>query len=163
MDRFFKLFFATSVPFGILMGLYCRSFIVALFSGTFFGFFMTIAFRKIEDLSLKKIGKDSSDVGVQKEKSFSVSLSKAEANKKIKIVLNEMHAEIINEDSGSGIIKAKTKISWKSFGEIITIRFSENGKQVTVFVESRPLLGTTLVDYGKNLQNVEKFAKLMIS
>jgi hypothetical protein len=163
MKRFFKLFFATAIPFGVLMGCFSHNFVSGLFQGLFFGFFMAITFRIMENVSLKKMGKKSSDVGVHQEKKFNVPLLKGEANKKIKDVLNEMKTNLTKDDSENGVIEAKTKINWKSFGETLTIRFVENENQTTIFVESRPSLGTTMVDYGKNLQNVEKFERLMTS
>jgi len=157
------LFLATGVPFGVIMGYFYHSFVQGIIAGVFFGFFMALCFRIMESLSLKMMGKKDSDIGVRQEKKFNVSLSKEDAIGKIKIALNKMKAKITNDDSNNGIIEAKTRFSWKSVSEIITIRFIENSGQTVIFVESRPALSTTMVDYGKNLQNVEKFQELMSS
>ena len=163
MKRFFKLFFYTGVPSGILMGYFYHSFSQGLTFGLFFGFFCTLCFRIMETIALKKIGKRDSDFSVRQERKFEVTMLKQDAIRKIKLVLDEMKAKILNDDSSNGIIEAKAGFSWKSFGEIIIVRFSGNNGKMEIFVESRPALATTMVDYGKNLQNVEKFQELMCS
>jgi hypothetical protein len=163
MKRFFKLFFVNGISFGVVMGLISHNFVGELFEGVFFGFFMAVALIIMEKISLGKMGKKSSDIGVRQEKKFNVPLSKVEVIKKVRDVLGEMKINITKDDSQNGIIEAKTGINLKSFGEILTIKFFENENEMVVFVESHPSLPTTMVDYGKNLQNVEKFEELMIS
>jgi hypothetical protein len=58
-------------------------------------------------------------------------------------------------DEGQGVVEAENGFTWKSFGE--SIRFTVLGGDESVQlveVESRPSLRTTLVDYGRNHDNV---------
>jgi len=63
---------------------------------------------------------------------------------------------IQKEDRFQGRIDAKVGMTWKSVGEIITFeiwRVDNNRTQVEI--SSRPALGTTFFDFGKNSGNVE--------
>lgn len=55
------------------------------------------------------------------------------------------------------IIKAEANMSWKSFGESITLRlFSENQGITKLQMISEPIMRFTVADFGKNYENVEK-------
>jgi hypothetical protein len=56
----------------------------------------------------------------------------------------------------NGIISAKTRMSWASFGEeiIIEAKAVEGGKTL-VKIGSSPVAKFTAIDYGKNFRNVE--------
>ncbi len=57
-------------------------------------------------------------------------------------------------DEATGKIIISTKMSWKSCGETIALSFSKvNENTVKIEISSKPLLRTTLVDYGKNIEN----------
>ena len=61
-----------------------------------------------------------------------------------------------------GRIKARTKISWKSFGEIVEFTLSKvNDNMTQVVITSKPALPTTLFDYGKNSENVKKICAFL--
>lgn len=69
-----------------------------------------------------------------------------------------LNGKIRTQDRATGLIEARTGMTWKSFGEdiLITLReISENQTQVRV--ASRPTLLITWVDYGKNAENIERF------
>lgn len=47
-------------------------------------------------------------------------------------------------------------MSWKSFGELVEVSVKPNGGNKTLIeITSKPSLPTTMVDYGKNQENVE--------
>ncbi len=61
----------------------------------------------------------------------------------------------IQEDLPGGVIKVKTRLSWKSFGEIVEMQITNLGDRETrVRVRSEPRAPWTSLDYGKNLDNV---------
>ena len=61
----------------------------------------------------------------------------------------------IQEDLPGGVIKVKTRLSWKSFGEIVEIQITNLGDRETkVRILSDPRVPSTSLDYGKNLDNV---------
>ena len=64
--------------------------------------------------------------------------------------------KIVCQDMESGYIKARTGISWKSYGEIIEFNLTKVDELSTkVKIQSKPQILTTLIDYGKTLENVE--------
>jgi hypothetical protein len=66
--------------------------------------------------------------------------------------------ELQESDSSSGYIKAKTKMSWKSFGENIELRINHNG---AINITSTSSVPTTLYDYGKNKENIESLFRTL--
>jgi hypothetical protein len=64
--------------------------------------------------------------------------------------------KIHNEDRSQGKIVAKAGMTWKTWGDVISFEVRRIGNDaIQVAVSSRPSVRTTLVDYGKNLENVE--------
>lgn len=64
-------------------------------------------------------------------------------------------SKIIKEDRLNGIIYAKGGVTWKTFGDHIEfnlVKIDDNRTEVEF--SSSPAIRSTLVDYGKNLQNV---------
>ncbi|MFK0730372.1 MAG: hypothetical protein ACFKPT_23860 [Gloeotrichia echinulata GP01] len=61
-------------------------------------------------------------------------------------------------DNTSGYIKAKAGWSWKSFGEKIELQINHNG---IINAQSACSVSTTLLDYGKNKENLEKLFKTL--
>lgn len=74
-------------------------------------------------------------------------------------------AYIKKADSKEGTIIVRVGMSWKSFGEKITflIKPLGNGElpQTLVKIESKPVLPTTLYDYGKNRENVQTITQFL--
>ncbi len=52
-------------------------------------------------------------------------------------------------------------VSWKSWGEIIAFDIHKTNDVIQVEISSRSVVHTTLVDYGKNLENVEKIVSFL--
>jgi hypothetical protein len=175
MKRFLKLFIATGVPFGLFWGISMYLVVwskkdvslnvcvlASALAGFSYGLCMAIFFLIYEKLALKKMGKNLSVMGVKKEKEFTLALGYTDALNKIKENLTLLNAKVKTFDEKHGLIIAKTGISWKSFGEILFVTVKkDNGNIVRVKIESKPALATTMVDYGKNLENVEKLYNLM--
>jgi hypothetical protein len=94
--------------------------------------------------------------------SFELIDSAEELFKKCIQVLNQMGAKITDQNKISGEIKASTSMSWKSFGELILIRMTENKNGKTeIYISSSPKLRTTLLDYGKGYENVDEIASFI--
>ncbi len=68
----------------------------------------------------------------------------------------------IEADPANGEIKARTGLSWESWGEMITLVLREKGPKLTsVEIRSRPWLGSSSLDSGKNYCNVEEVARYL--
>jgi len=66
-------------------------------------------------------------------------------------------SKLTKEDRKEGVIAAKTRISLWSWGEYVSFILEQEASQVTVVqVSSRPVIPTTLVDYGKGTDNLKK-------
>lgn len=58
-------------------------------------------------------------------------------------------------DSAKGVITARTPLTWKGYGNIFSINFSEiKDGSAKVRISSRPRMLFVLLDYGDNLMNV---------
>ncbi len=175
MKRFLKLFLASGITFGLLFGsliyppfLGNRSvplnirILAPIFSGLCFGFFVAVSFFFLEKYMVKKNGGKGHAAGVKQRKNFSLPISKEDALNRAQEVMPLLKAKIKSIDKNKGLIIANRGVSWKSFGEKLIISLKEDKECLTVIkIESEPALKLAMVDYGKNLENVEKFFSLM--
>ncbi len=167
MGRYSKTFLAIAVPlavlggmigsvlFGVPMGL-----VYGVASGLLYGGSMSLVFGLLHGRSVKRITSDESQeaMGVHHVRSVELQLP---YDKVFDLCLESLgqinKCGIRNENRSQGIIMAKSGVSWKSWGEAISFQINEAGDDGTqVEISSRPVLRTTLVDCGKNLENVIK-------
>ncbi|KKB41474.1 hypothetical protein [Bacillus thermotolerans] len=65
-------------------------------------------------------------------------------------------AEVTYEDYEDGVIRAKTGVNLRTFGDQITPLVQKADEETTsVHIQSKPAIPTTIVDYGKNIKNVK--------
>jgi hypothetical protein len=76
--------------------------------------------------------------------------SKIEAQEKIRDAFMEQGWEIESDNPDRMI--ARTKVSWRSWGEIIKVEFQDEG----ALVSSQCSLHTQAIDYGKNRMNIQR-------
>ena len=96
---------------------------------------------------------------VVSKRNFKSSLSKEEVIKILKEDSRTVNMKISEMDAG---VLLDTKVSMKSFGEKIVIKLL--GKKDSEFeyeISSAPKLKTTLVDFGKNLENVNQIENVL--
>jgi hypothetical protein len=76
----------------------------------------------------------------------------------VPVVRRGVQAAKVNEaDESSRSVELKVGISFKSWGERVRIELAPEGESSTrAKVSSKPSLGTTMVDYGKNQDNVNR-------
>ncbi|TXC90451.1 hypothetical protein FS935_10960 [Metabacillus litoralis] len=169
IKTFIKIFIFTSIPFGFFM--YIQALIfnnsepsasLYIIIGLVFGLFMSLILTILDYQSNKSIGEGKSS-GVHKKGSIEVQLPGHEAFKvckKVGSVLNG--ARISYENQQKGLLIIKTGISWKTWGDIIEVVVEEVGANSTrVSIQSRPLVPTTLVDYGKNSENIQRIIRYL--
>ncbi len=72
--------------------------------------------------------------------------------------LQSLPAEIREADVWAGRYRARTRLTWKSFGEDVGVQLSGDPSAPWALVTSRPVVPTTLVDYGKGRKNVAAVA-----
>jgi hypothetical protein len=90
------------------------------------------------------------DVELNAAAAFAASLAALRVIPKIRIV---------REDRDAGAIDARTRMTWRSFGELVTVRVTRIGDDYArIGIRSEPT-GRQQVDYGKSVENVELFLK----
>ncbi len=127
-------------------------------SGLFYGFFMALGLGALQQLSTKQLKTDYSEalLGVHQVQVVVVKQPFDEAFETCEnAVLLLKGCRITQKDKELGVIYAQTGQSWKSYGEKIMLTVSaENANACKVTISSKPAIGTTLVDYGKNVENL---------
>lgn len=174
---YLKICLFTGIAFILLMGLYYLIvsallihmvylglifWILIVHAGIFFGVAMSLIMGTLHIMGIKSkhypVSDEALDVRQKREiftdlpydEIFNACISSIDAVKK---------GRIVSEDRTKGRIDAQTGWSWKSWGEKISFDIRKQaGDKSVISVTSRPKVGTTLVDYGKNLDNVEKIS-----
>jgi hypothetical protein len=73
-------------------------------------------------------------------------------------------APLLPHPSDVVVLEGRTPMSWRSWGEIVRVELGPTTSgSVPVHVASRPAWRTTLVDYGKNLANIDALRTGMTS
>jgi len=160
---YLKTFLLTGIPYGLIM----LGFDLAdgngfrlwkyLFMTFFFGITMSLILVSFHRYRLKKNGIQeitNDNVGVNQSRNLKTGLNKTDLINKLKTdpIIGKMKMTKIE----NGIL-LKSGMTWKSWGEEIKIILkSENETDFEYQISSSPKLKTTLVDYGKNLENINR-------
>ena len=169
MRVYFKIFLSLSIPFGLLLGVLNALFYgfwsglsAGIVSGLLYGFMMTLFAGIYHKKSIKRKGFDLSEdmLRVHQNRNLSLSLPYETAfNDCIRALESLERSNVKTADSSTGKIEATVGWSWKSWGEKIAIDISKSKEnQTEIAISSRPALRTTIVDYGKNFENVENIS-----
>jgi len=155
-----KVFLAFGGLFGIMIGATDYFFNHNggnwVLGGLFFGTFMTLILGVIYLIRGRRLGWTRA-ARVNQRGTAVVSGPMDHAMAQVRAVLARVSArEIRVIDGETPTLLAKMPFSLWSFGEKIRIEFHDaHDGTVKIEVGSRPLLFTTMVDYGKNLDNVD--------
>ena len=172
MNIYLKLFLATGIPFGIFMGIFysfrygfSSGLADGLFAGIFFGGFMSLILGFLHSRSVKRMpyGKSKEAMDVHHVRNIELRVSYDKAFDLCIESLNLIkRSKIRKEDRSQGKIDARAGINWKTWGDLISLDVRKKDNDRTqVIVLSRPVVRTTLVDYGKNLENVERISSFL--
>jgi len=164
MNIYLKLFLATGIPFGILVGILSGP-VYGLSAGIFFGGFMSLILGFLHSWSVKRMpsGKSEEAKGVYHVRNIDLQLP---YDKAFDLCIESLdlikRCKIRKEDRSQSKIDARAGITWKTWGDTISfdVRKIDNDR-TQVEVSSRPSVRTTLVDYGKNLENVERISSFL--
>ncbi|MFE3545287.1 hypothetical protein ACFXK0_20190 [Nocardia sp. NPDC059177] len=161
-----RIFLRSGPIFGIVMALYLGlisgsvwgGVIAGLIGGLLFGAIISgfSVIRARRDGTGHELGADvRQQVSIEMERPAGESFAMAER------VLAEVPATITQRDPAAGVLTARTKVSWMSWGENLQVVVSERPDGSTVEISSRPRLPITTVDYGRNLQNVRSIVRAL--
>jgi len=172
MNRNLKIFLATAIPFGISMAVLFSIIYginaglpFGLISGLIFGFIMFIILgflhgRAVQKIAGNRSGESMGTFHVQKielrlpyDRVFDLCIRSLDLIGRCRVQ---------EENRSKGMIIAKSSVNWKTWGDTITFDITGTGNDgAAVKVSSRPTSWSTIVDYGKNLENVKTIVSFL--
>ena len=165
---YLKTFLLTSIPYFALITLFSLDKISEIFmlkdisASLFFGIFMSLVLVSFHLYKLKKDGVENitdENIGVNQTITLETKLNKNELIQKLK--LDPEIGKMKMSEMENGVL-LKTGITLKSWGEEIKIIIKSNKENNFEYqVSSSPKLKTTIIDYGKNLENVNKIESVI--
>jgi len=136
-----------------------------IWQGILTGFLLAIVLTAIQAWFVRNIsrGKDHSvDYGVRQLLETEVAQPMHTLFQDLKNQLSMKRWKIVLQDEDKNILQFKTKPSWHSWGEKVTIELKPEEVQLTrVKVESKPLNWLVLTDNGKNLRNIQTVKQVL--
>lgn len=128
-----------------------EGFVLYFIMGAGFGF----AAQIWSHVSAKKIsgGKDSEEIHkVRQNRKFTLLLSYEKSFELCRQAVQSLDpAKIKKTDFESGIITARTRMNWNSFGTLINFDLKKINQNLTeVEISTRPVIKSTLIDYGES-------------
>lgn len=176
---FLKLFVATAVPYGLVMGAgfgglgALISFrqhppappISAALFGIVLGMVGGVGFGAIMSAVLGGMHfAKTADPNVRHERALLIDLPVDEVSRLCIDAMRAIPGASIAEKSDDGSrIRAEKARSWRSWGDIVTCDVLESGpRRQVIVIRSRPQLATTLVDYGSNIDNVQAVVEYLL-
>lgn len=110
-------------------------------------------------ISIKKNKISLADFSISPKQSASFIVDKdiAETQEIIENILPyKLNSCKFSYNTENEIFNTKTRATMRSWGEIIAIKLTPIGSKTQLSVFSRPVLKTTLIDYGKSSLNIKK-------
>jgi hypothetical protein len=167
---YLKIFLVTGILYGLSIGILAgfetgveSGIKSGASSGFIFGLFMSLILGTIHKLKTRKMAK-AGDVTPTQSATIELGCNLALAFDKCIQALNQFGAKIELQDKVKSEIKATSGMTWRSWGEVLTVRLSRiDTEKVKIEISSSPKLKMTLVDYGKGRENVEKITKILTS
>lgn len=157
------LFLVTSIPYGLAMGIIFVNdknewLKKSLVSGIIFGLLMTVILSIIQWINQRRLGQKKGKLKVNNTVRFEIEDSKQEILELCeKSLVNIKKCIIEKSNLDEGTLTAKTGGTWLTWGEFILfqLEFIDDNKWM-VNVSSRPIVKTTVIDYGKNRDNIQR-------
>jgi len=172
MHRNLKIFLASGIPFGIFAAVWF-SFLygvdaglsAGLVSGLFFGFLIFIILGFLHSRAVEKIAGDKSEESMRTCQVRNIELP-LPYDSAFDLCIRSLdlisRCKVREEDRSRGRITARSSINWKTWGDTISFEITRRSNETTaVKITSRPTSRSTIVDYGKNLENVKTIVSFL--
>lgn len=167
--KLIRIFLQTSIGFGLLMMIF--DFVVYgdinivsnLISGIGFGIFMTgiLGYWNKKSVKRKSSADSTNDYDVKQTKEINLPVPYDKAFELCIESVNQLKKPKIKEKNYSGgVITAKTGITWDTFGDTVSFKLTETKDYTHIVVSSKPVF-FQVVDYGKNLENVNNIVSFL--
>lgn len=171
MSLYLKVFLAAGMFFGAFMGIFFLPYglgaalVGGVLAGLFFGGSTSLILVPLHLHFAKQVRTEAGKTpyGVHQDRHVDSALPfDASFDLCVESLQRVGGYQIQEQDRQQGRIVAKTSLSWKSAGEVITFSVvSVDANHSSVEISSRPVMRTTLADYGKNAENVEKITRFL--
>jgi len=172
MSRNLKIFLSGGLPFGISTALFSSylygikvGFVGGLASAVIFGSLVFIILGFLHSRAVKKIAGNISKVSMAVSHARDIELP-LPYDQTFALCIDSLSligkCRVQDEDLSQGRIIARSPVNWKTWGD--TISFDITGlsaEKTSVRISSRPAASTTIVDYGKNLDNIKKIISFL--
>ncbi|OAA23230.1 hypothetical protein UG55_103918 [Frankia sp. EI5c] len=160
---YLRLMVGLGTPFGVLVGLYTWNAAAGLIMGLSFGALMAATVGTLTLRGHRGLG------GALSPRVCEVLQVPAESvviRRRALDALRALQAEIVAVDVSDSVdvpdsVVGRTRVSWRSWGERITVELRPVESITRVTIRSRPRVRTTLVDYGRGRRNVEYLVRTL--
>lgn len=98
----------------------------------------------------------------QYQKTFIIELPFEQVIKLAKLALCDIGANVCPVDPELGFVLGRIGMNFWSFGENIRVSISDLDNKRMVHIESQSSTKTTLIDWGKDFNNVSRFEKTLL-
>jgi hypothetical protein len=164
--RLARVFAATAAGFALCIGIFAvpvswiagnlaTGLVASLIAGAGFGVAMALLLGFAHEIAARR-STGVRDAAVRQEETFVLD---GELDDAVDLAMDGLYAigaGVLSVERGPDArLAARRGWSWKSFGEDMSVEVTPLDRGVRVVVRSRPRLRTTLVDYGRNLENVQ--------
>jgi hypothetical protein len=159
MKIYLKLFLAAAIPYTLAFSMIMRNTPLAISIGIILGVVIAAVFGTLQVRSMEGKKKADHSYAVHQTREIEIDLPFDEAVVLAKAAVQSINGtSILKETSpheGVATIAARTGLNWETYGEKINLHLERIDADTTLLrIESRPRLRTTLIDYGRNLHNV---------
>ncbi len=171
-NLFFKILLLSGIPFGLLISVFSLHreeitdiILNAILSGLIFGTLTSYILISLHRSLSKKVITDMpiDDYGIHQTRSIKLNLSCEQAyDLSLQALKAIKKCRIKSQSPDAGEIRARTGLTWKTWGDDIIIKLTKVKKTTLIDISSRPSAKSTLVDFGKNLDNVERIRKFLL-
>jgi len=169
---FFKLLLISGIPFGFLIGIFSLQreevldvILNGILSGLFFGTLVSYILISLHKSFSRKVETDSfnHDFGIFQSRRIEIPISYEDTYSLCLQSLNTINRSSVTSQSfNKGEIKARAGLNWKTWGDNVFLKVVKEEGATIVEISSRPSARSTLVDFGKNLDNVERIKKFLL-
>ena len=172
MKRYLKVYLILTplgcIVFGLIFSFY-NGFYVALYRGIIWGLIYGVSFTVISyyihTRAIKKKGYEISEktLDVHQKRKLKLKIPYKVAYYLCLESINSLpKARLQKENRSQGKIDVRTGMSWKTSGDKISFDVQKiDDDRTQVIVSSRPVVRLALMDYGKNLDNVDKISNFL--
>lgn len=149
------VFLLAAVPFGLFMGLFV-SWSGGVIGAVVFGGVFVAIIRAMSRAARRTVPGVSAPAQVGH-----LALERSPEDVLVTALEAVRSLQVTRVTEDDGVVTGHTRVSWRSWGEVVTVQVRAAGGGSDVRVGSRPRLRTTLVDYGTARRNVETVVRAL--